>query len=147
MTIGRQGRLVIPARTRAALGRATGDRIHLRLDGDKLVIEAPGAPETMGGAVLGTANLAEVVGKLIDAGIDATRLRGLLVTAGARIEPLTTDDAELAGALRAVPGGRALSLADRCCPALAVRSTPAVVLTADRSWSTLDLPITVRLIR
>lgn len=37
--LGRQGRLVIPAEVRAALGLAPGDRLHLRLSGQRLVLE------------------------------------------------------------------------------------------------------------
>ena len=41
MVMGQQGRLVIPAEVRAALGLAPGDRLHLRLAGPRLVLERP----------------------------------------------------------------------------------------------------------
>jgi AbrB family looped-hinge helix DNA binding protein len=37
--LGRQGRLVIPAEVRAALGLEPGDRLHLSARGSRLVLE------------------------------------------------------------------------------------------------------------
>ncbi|MDQ6753309.1 MAG: AbrB/MazE/SpoVT family DNA-binding domain-containing protein [Actinomycetota bacterium] len=39
VVLGQQGRLVIPADVRAALGLTPGDRLHLHLSGQRLVLE------------------------------------------------------------------------------------------------------------
>lgn len=114
-----------------------------------LLHDEPGADvvaDALESASLGAANLAEVIGKLVDADLDVHRFHKLIVSAGVTIEPVLAQDAELAGAMRALTGGANLSLGDRCCLALTVRSDPPEVLSADREWVELDLPIQVRLI-
>ncbi len=39
LVLGQQGRLVVPAEIRAALGLAPGDRLHVHLAGRQLVLE------------------------------------------------------------------------------------------------------------
>lgn len=39
LELGQQGRLVVPAEMRAALGLSPGDRVHLHLVGRRLVLE------------------------------------------------------------------------------------------------------------
>ena len=41
LVLGQQGRVVIPAEVRAALGLAPGDRLHLHLVGGRLALERP----------------------------------------------------------------------------------------------------------
>lgn len=58
LTLGQQGRLVIPAEVRSALGLSPGEQLHLRIVGHSLVLQrqqdaaaelrglAPGVPRT-----------------------------------------------------------------------------------------------------
>ncbi|MHB8246397.1 MAG: AbrB/MazE/SpoVT family DNA-binding domain-containing protein [Acidimicrobiales bacterium] len=41
LVLGQQGRIVIPADVRAALGLSVGDRLHLHLVGRRVVLERP----------------------------------------------------------------------------------------------------------
>ena len=69
----------------------------------------------------------------------------LVGAAGVTFEPFLEKDAELAGAMRSLPGGRSLSLGDRCFLALTVRSRPPEVLAGGRA--DLDLPVAIVLLR
>lgn len=63
LVMGQQGRLVIPADVRSALGLSAGDQLHLSLVGHSLVLERPqdAASELRGLAaqVPGTRSLVE----------------------------------------------------------------------------------------
>jgi len=41
VVLGGQGRIVIPAEVRSALGLIAGDQLHLHVAGDRLVLERP----------------------------------------------------------------------------------------------------------
>jgi ribonuclease VapC len=100
------------------------------------------------GALLSTVNLAEVVTKLVDRGIAASRARALALELKVDLVELDADTAETAGALRLVTRVAGLSLGDRCCLALAKRHG-AVALTTDRAWASVAsaVGVTIRNIR
>lgn len=86
--------------------------------------------EELASASLGAGGPPQMIGGLGDNDVDVDRVRQMLGVAGERVVPVWEEDAELAGVSRAMPGGQALSLGDRCCLALTLRSTPAEVLAA-----------------
>jgi len=97
-------------------------------------------------AVISALNLAEVVGKLADAGMPEPVVRDALSGLDLDILPFDSDQACSAGMLQ--PGTRVigLSLGDRACLGLALRlDLPA--LTADRAWASLRIGARVMLIR
>jgi PIN domain nuclease of toxin-antitoxin system len=102
--------------------------------------------EALPDAVISAVNLSEVVGKLVDHGLPADKVRALLSGLGLAVVAFDEEAATGAGALRAIKGGRRLSLGDRACLYLArIRREPA--LTADRLWSRLNVGVDVVLIR
>ena len=106
-----------------------------------LLNNEPGANQVIahlaeGDGVVGAANYAEVVTKLIEHGLTAADAEEALQSLQLPIEPLTESVALMAGVLRKATRTLGLSLGERCCLALA-QSLDAEVITADKSWKTL----------
>lgn len=84
------------------------------------------------GGRCGAANWSETAQKVRAGGGDWDLARGLLLSYGLTVDPVTEADAEWAA--RRWIRGEGLSLADRLCLALGERED-AAVWTADREWS------------
>jgi ribonuclease VapC len=98
------------------------------------------------GARLSAVNLAEVVGKLADAGMPEDEIRAALTGLGLRIVHFDEALAYATGLLRSATRSSGLSLGDRACLALA-HATGLPALTADRAWSELALETPIEVIR
>lgn len=97
-------------------------------------------------AWISAVNLAEVVGRLAEAGMPEDSIREALEGLELDVVAFDRGMAFRAGLLRPATRAHGLSLGDRACLALAAfDQRPA--LTADRSWQSLDVGIQVRLIR
>lgn len=99
--------------------------------------------------IVAAPNWSEVWQKLAQHGADAARVARRLRVLGLRVEPLGISDAESAARMWAATRSAGLSLADRCCLAVAVRLDVPVV-TADTAWARVDRDgpgVEIRLIR
>lgn len=109
----------------------------------------PGADDAanlLPGSLLSTVNLAEVVAKLIEQGVPRELATMTTDTLDCEVMPFDSEMALDAGLLHATTRGRNVSLGDRCCLALAMR-TGLPVVTADRAWANLGLDLDIRLLR
>lgn len=110
----------------------------------------PGAAAVLaaltGGAVMSTVNLAEVVTKLQEGGVPDADIGPMIDQLNVTIVDFDQAQAYPTGLLRRQTRAAGLSLGDRACLALAQR-LGLPVLTADRAWTTLNLPVTVTAIR
>lgn len=117
-----------------------------------LLLDEPGADRVaaaLDDGVMSTANLAEVLSKAADRGLDVATQRHLIDALGIGYAEVTADDAAASAVLRArdaAGGAPVLSLGDRLCLALA-RRLDAPVLTADRAWAEVDHQVDVELVR
>lgn len=100
----------------------------------------------LGQSVISGVNWSETLQKAIAKGIKTDDLREGLEALGLKIVPFTTEDAELAAHLWLQTKSIGLSLGDRACLALGLR-LGVPVITADRTWSTLAIGLTIEVIR
>jgi ribonuclease VapC len=96
--------------------------------------------------LLSSANLAEIIGKLIDHGASTAEAIAAVTNLGIGIAPVDLFSGQRAGVLREQTRGRNVSLADRFCLALA-EQTGLPVMTADKAWTNLGLVQEIQLIR
>jgi PIN domain nuclease of toxin-antitoxin system len=98
------------------------------------------------GARIAAVNLSEVVAKLIEDDVPEGEIRRAIGRLERHGYPLDAEHGYMAGILRRATRAFGLSFGDRACLAHAQR-LGAPALTADRSWSRLDLGIAIEAIR
>ena len=98
----------------------------------------------MNGAAMSAVNYAEVVGKLVDRGLDPAEMAADLAHLDVEIVPIDRDLAEVAGRLRTQTRSAGLSLGDRCCLALA-KHLGAPAMTTDKAWEPLGTALGIRI--
>jgi len=100
------------------------------------------------GAVISAVNLAEVLGKMVDAGAAPEAATGLVLGLFAEVEPFGLQAARDTAAIRAAAPDRSLSMGDRACLSLA-RLSGLPVVTADQAWRQVagPLEVDVRVVR
>jgi ribonuclease VapC len=91
-------------------------------------------------------NFAEVYSKLADLGVTVENFESVRAIEPFVVMEFDRSQAILSAQLRPATKHLGLSLGDRACLALAIREK-ATVLTADRTWSNLDLGIEIKVIR
>ena len=100
----------------------------------------------LGDALLSIVNYAEVASNLGRRHLSAAVLRKTLESFDRNVVPMDKETALLTGALTSKTKQHGLSLGDRACLALGIaKNLP--VLTADRAWADVELPVEVKLIR
>ena len=95
-----------------------------------------------GRAIMSAVNYAEVVGKLLEAGLLESSVKTVMGNLELHIEPLDDKQAWETGMLRMSTREFGLSLGDRACLALAyIKKLP--VVTADKQWDKLTVGIKI----
>jgi PIN domain nuclease of toxin-antitoxin system len=98
------------------------------------------------GSILSSVNLAEISTKCIEKAVPPQIARKYIRDSNIEVVGFDADLAILTGDLFKTAKKGVLSLGDRACIATAI-SLDATAVTADRVWTTLDLPCRIELIR
>lgn len=89
-------------------------------------------------AVVSSVNVAEIMAKLAERGIDLYGALNYFMNVGLEVVDFDVLQALECGKLRPLTKHLGLSLGDRACLSLAI-SNNATAITADRAWAGLDL--------
>ena len=101
---------------------------------------------SLNGATMSVVNASEVYRRLHDGGVELQE--AVAVVERLKLKLVVFDELQAIEAARLRPATRKIgaSFADRACLALALK-TGSPVLTADRKWDLLELPLEIRQIR
>ena len=103
-------------------------------------------PRRLVGLTISAVNVCEVLSKLHDDGLTDAQADAAISTMDLRVIPFDGPQARIAARLRSITRHAGLSLGDRACLALGDRLGYPVV-TADRTWASLEVGVEVVLIR
>ena len=95
-----------------------------------------------GRAIISAVNYAEVVGKLLEAGLPESSVKIVMENLELQVEPLDDQQAWKAGILRISTREFGLSLGDRACLALDHIKNLSII-TADKQWDKLKTDIKI----
>jgi PIN domain nuclease of toxin-antitoxin system len=114
-----------------------------------LVNQEPGqdmVAELLPRSLVSAVNASELVAKLTDQGMPADEVRDVLAALDLTVISFDEGQGLIAGYLRSVTRHLGLSLGDRACLALGLK-TQCPVVTADKAWAKLELSVEIQVIR
>ena len=98
------------------------------------------------GAAISAVNLAEVYAKIVSEGLSLDQVSPRFKALGLIVVPFGEDEAKISSEIYPICRPLGLSLGDRACLCLGLK-LGLPVLTADKTWSKLNLKIDIRILR